>query len=188
MLLESPSSGIEFPQAPQGPVGGGGPAGGGGGGGGQLCMGVRRLGPQLWSEPSPASGWRSGLRVQSCLRALGQVAEAPGASIFTSVKHTHSVGFLGCHEERGSLKPQKWILSKSRCPQGCVPSAVSRKTPPSPPLFYFIFSFLRLSLRHMELLSCICNLGHSFRQHRILNPLSKARDQTCIFMETTQVS
>lgn len=30
MLLESPSSGIEFPQAPQGPVGGGGPAGGGG--------------------------------------------------------------------------------------------------------------------------------------------------------------
>ena len=27
-------------------------------------------------------------------------------------------------------------------------------------------------------LSCICNLHHSSRQCRILNPLSKARDQT----------
>ena len=30
--------------------------------------------------------------------------------------------------------------------------------------------------------SCICNLHHSSRQHRILNPLSKARGRTQILM------
>ena len=35
--------------------------------------------------------------------------------------------------------------------------------------------------------SHICDLHHISRQHQILNPLSKARDQTCIFMETSQV-
>ena len=30
--------------------------------------------------------------------------------------------------------------------------------------------------------SCICNLHHSSWQHRILNPLSKARDRTCNLM------
>ena len=32
-----------------------------------------------------------------------------------------------------------------------------------------------------------CDLHHSSWQHQILNPLSKARDQTCIFMNTSQV-
>ena len=31
-------------------------------------------------------------------------------------------------------------------------------------------------------LSCVCDLHHSSQQCRILNPLSRARDQTCILM------
>jgi len=33
-------------------------------------------------------------------------------------------------------------------------------------------------------LSCICDLQHSSQQHRILNPLSVARDQTRILTDT----
>ena len=36
-------------------------------------------------------------------------------------------------------------------------------------------------------LSHICNLHHSSGQCRMLNPLSKARDRTCILMDTSQV-
>ena len=36
-------------------------------------------------------------------------------------------------------------------------------------------------------LSCICDRCHSSQQHQTLNPLSKARDRTCIFMGTSQV-
>ena len=36
-------------------------------------------------------------------------------------------------------------------------------------------------------LSHICNLRHSLQQRWILNLLSKARDQTCILMDTTLV-
>jgi len=36
-------------------------------------------------------------------------------------------------------------------------------------------------------LSHICNPHHSSWQHQILNPLSKARGQTCILMDTSQV-
>ena len=36
-------------------------------------------------------------------------------------------------------------------------------------------------------LSSICNLHHSSWQCQILNLLSKARDQTCILMDTSQV-
>ena len=35
--------------------------------------------------------------------------------------------------------------------------------------------------------SCICNLYHSSRQRHILNPLSKARDQTLALMDTSWV-
>ena len=80
--------------------------------------------------------------------------------------------------------------------------------PSFPPslLFFFLFCFLGPHLRHMEIprsgvkselqqlayttttampdLSHICNLQHSSRQHQILNPLSKARDQT---MDTGQI-
>ena len=33
----------------------------------------------------------------------------------------------------------------------------------------------------------VCDLHHSSRQHRILNPLSKARDRTCILMDASRV-
>ena len=35
--------------------------------------------------------------------------------------------------------------------------------------------------------SWVCNLHHSSSQRRILNPLSKARDGTCILMDTSQI-
>ena len=36
-------------------------------------------------------------------------------------------------------------------------------------------------------LNLICNVHHSSWQHGILNPLSKARDGTLIFMDTSRV-
>ena len=33
----------------------------------------------------------------------------------------------------------------------------------------------------------ICDLHHSSQQSQIFNPLSKARDQTCILLDTSQV-
>ena len=36
-------------------------------------------------------------------------------------------------------------------------------------------------------LSCICDLHCSSWQYQILNPLSEARDQTCILMDTSRV-
>ena len=35
--------------------------------------------------------------------------------------------------------------------------------------------------------SCVCDLHHSSRQRRILNPLSKVRDQTPILMDTSRI-
>jgi len=35
--------------------------------------------------------------------------------------------------------------------------------------------------------SCICDLHHNSRQHRILRPLSEARDRTCVLMDTRQI-
>ena len=35
--------------------------------------------------------------------------------------------------------------------------------------------------------SRICDLYHSSQQHRIFNPLSEARDHTCVLMDTSQV-
>ena len=36
-------------------------------------------------------------------------------------------------------------------------------------------------------LSCICNLHHRSQQRWILNPLSKARNRTCVPMDTSQI-
>ena len=36
-------------------------------------------------------------------------------------------------------------------------------------------------------LSCVCDLHHSSRQHRILNPLCEARDQTHVLMDASWV-
>jgi len=66
--------------------------------------------------------------------------------------------------------------------------------------FFFFFSFLDPHLWQMDLsrpgvelelqllgdLSRICDLYHSLWQPWILNPLSEARDQTCILMDTNQ--
>ena len=35
--------------------------------------------------------------------------------------------------------------------------------------------------------SRICNLYHSSRQHQILNPLSEAKDQTCVLMDASHI-
>ena len=35
--------------------------------------------------------------------------------------------------------------------------------------------------------SCICKLHHNSQQGWILNPLSKARDQTCILIDTSRI-
>ena len=35
--------------------------------------------------------------------------------------------------------------------------------------------------------SCVCDLHHSSQQCRILNPLSEARDWTCVFMDASQI-
>ena len=45
----------------------------------------------------------------------------------------------------------------------------------------------RASHSHSHDLSLVCNLHHSSRQCWILNPLSKAKDQTCVFMNTSQI-
>ena len=75
--------------------------------------------------------------------------------------------------------------------------------------YNFLFFFLGLHLWHMEgprlgvefelqvlaytttiatrNLSLVCNLHHSSWQHRILNPLSEARDRTCNLTDPIQV-
>ena len=75
--------------------------------------------------------------------------------------------------------------------------------------FFFFLVFLGLHPHHMEVPrlgvepelllpvyatatatwdpSSVCNPNHSARQRRILNPLSKAMDRTCILMDASQV-
>ena len=36
--------------------------------------------------------------------------------------------------------------------------------------------------------SCVCDLHHNSQQHQILDPLSEARDRTCILMDTRPLS
>ena len=75
--------------------------------------------------------------------------------------------------------------------------------------YYYYYCFLGPQTWHMEVprlgvelelkvptyitatatpdLSCVRDLYHSSLQHRIPNPLSEARDQTCILMDTSQI-
>ena len=75
--------------------------------------------------------------------------------------------------------------------------------------FFLFVCFFRAHLQHMEVprlgvkseiqlpayttatatqnLNHVCHLYHSLRQHQILNPLSRARDQTCILMDTSWI-
>ena len=74
---------------------------------------------------------------------------------------------------------------------------------------FFFFCFLGLHPQHLEVLrlgvkselylpacttvsstpdpSCVCNLHHSSWQHQMLNPLSRARDWTCVLMDTSWI-
>ena len=74
--------------------------------------------------------------------------------------------------------------------------------------FYCLFDFLRPHPQHMEVPrlgvqlelsppaytratatqdpSRVCDLHHSSQQYWILNPLSKARDQTCVLMDASR--
>ena len=76
-------------------------------------------------------------------------------------------------------------------------------------LYIYLFYFLGPHLQHMEAPRlgveselqlpayttatatqnpvCVCDLHHSSQKHQILNPLSKARDQTPILMGTSWV-
>ena len=76
-------------------------------------------------------------------------------------------------------------------------------------LFFLFFFFLWLDLQHMEVPrlgiqselqppayttatatqdpSHVYDLHHSSRQHQIINPLSKAKDQICILMDVSQI-
>ena len=80
-----------------------------------------------------------------------------------------------------------------------------------PILFLFFYFVLGPHLQHMEIprlgvksklqlpayttatatatpdLSRVCNLLHGSRQRQILNPLSGARDRTCILMDASQI-
>ena len=55
----------------------------------------------------------------------------------------------------------------------------------------FLFFFLQLpayaTATAMPDLNCVCDLHHSSWQHQILNWLSEARNQTCVFMDTNQI-
>ena len=75
--------------------------------------------------------------------------------------------------------------------------------------FFFFFVFLELYLWHIKVprlrvkselqllayttatakqdLSHVCHVHHSSQQWQILNPLSKARDQTHVLIDTSQV-
>ena len=58
---------------------------------------------------------------------------------------------------------------------------------------YFDFDFSTVPMAHGgsesrgEIVAAAASLYHSSRQCRILNPLSKARDPTCILMDTSQI-
>ena len=95
--------------------------------------------------------------------------------------------------------PQANSLSLLLIPEDC------------PSLFFFFFIFLGLHPRHMEVHrlgvkselqllayttaaatatqdpSHVCDLHHSSCHYWILNPLRKARDRTCVLMDTSQV-
>ena len=96
--------------------------------------------------------------------------------------------------------------SQPHCPLGMIVHSSFLKNQPH---FILLLFFLWPHLCHMEVpelgvqselwlpayttatamldLSHVCDLYHSLWQHQILNPLSKARDSTCIFMDPSQV-
>ena len=132
-----------------------------------------------------------GSRTQRQGRKLRLTAEPSGLSDFTKYCYRLS-------------HPAEHRLTE-RVPE-CALSHL-RQGPPQPLPFLNFFSFLGLHVRHMEVPklgvqselqllayttvtatqepSHVCDRHPSSRQCRILNPLSEAKDQTCVFKDTS---
>ena len=97
-----------------------------------------------------------------------------------------------------------------RCPLNAPPMTQVGPSPRDQEILFFFFSFFfsaapmaygssqarggigvvaaGLHHRHSNIRSePVCDLHHSFQHYCILNPLSKARDQTCILKDTSQI-
>ena len=108
-------------------------------------------------------------------------------------------------------RDRTWVLVLQRCHQShCTTAGTPNFTFKKKKfIFYFYFLLFRASPRHMEVPrpgvqwelqltayttaaampdpSRVCDLHHSSRQCQILNPMSEARDQTHILMDSCQV-
>ena len=101
---------------------------------------------------------------------------------------------------QGKQGNEQLVLRRTELPSGCQEKALFF-------FLFFFFVFLGLNLWHMEIprlgikselqllayttatamqdLRCVCDLHHSSQQCWVLNPLSEARDQTCILTDTS---
>ena len=104
----------------------------------------------------------------------------------------------------GFAPPDRWKWGR-----GCIRRKFRKAHKPSHFFLKFFFAFLGLNPQYMEVPrlgvesqmqlpaytaaaatpdpSSLCSLHHSSWQRRILNPLSEARDRTCVLMDTGQV-
>ena len=105
-----------------------------------------------------------------------------------------------CHCPKNPL--YSTYFSFPSLPPSFLPSSLPPSLLPSPdPLLSFFFLgtyLLRMEVPRLQLLaytmgtaipglSCICNLCCSLQKYQILNPLSEARDWSCILRDTRQV-
>ena len=115
---------------------------------------------------------------------------------------------LSTLSSRHSLLRNLWWQKRQLRP--CVHTGFILCCLPTPSLVFFVFCLSRaapMAYEGVELelqlqlqlpayttatampdLSRVCDPHHSSRQHRILNPLSEARDRTCVLMDTSGVS
>ena len=113
------------------------------------------------------------------------------------VKRLYSLCVMGCSMYCQNSQVETLTLSTSKC------DWIWRQ------VLFVVVVFLGSHLRHMEVPglgvkselwlpayttatamwdpSCICDLHHSSGQLRILNPLSEARDRTCVLMGASQI-
>ena len=131
--------------------------------------------------------------------------ERPAPPLRADAQHLGVAELLWSHwllsEDSHVTNPQEELGATADRMGKCIPEMQAG--------IFFFFFFLGLRLRHMEVPSlgfkselqlpayttatgtqdpsCVCDLHRSSWQHRILNPLSKARAQTCILMDSSQV-
>ena len=83
-----------------------------------------------------------------------------------------------------------WMLT-ANCQQlqyiafNCLPANIRNGTEAAPPAELELLAYTTATAT--QDLSCLCDLHHSSRQCRILNPLSEARDRTPILMDTSLI-